>query len=425
MFNNRKFCSFVFLILFIFAQGFSQENKILLSVDDAVLYAMKGNVNLKQNKIELDASKRSRNFSWNPVSPSFSGSANLSSKSFDSPMNVTLTGSVSLALTPSLYSSIQLAILNYEKSLLSYEEMMRQIELNVRKAFYSILFAQENLSLQKNMVESSKQRYESNLARYNRGTLSKLEVLNAQISYQNAKLKAETLESSLENQIASFKQLLGISLSSELELTGSFDDYIFDKSYDIEKIAVKNNTIESLEKQMEIAKTNLLASRLTAYGPSLQGSLSYSYGGTTETDLSDETPFGLNISVGASIPLDGILPWSMRAQNIASSKDLVKNMELQLNNAKISHEVNVKNLLNKINQSQGNLKILNSSVDLASQSYEMTQEAYNHGTKDLLTLQNAQDNFLSSKVSLMSEKYNLICAVLDLEHELGLKFGTL
>ena len=44
----------------------------------------------------------------------------------------------------------------------------------------------------------------------------------------------------------------------------------------------------------------------------------------------------------------------------------------------------------------------------------MTQEAYSHGTKDLLSLQTSSDALLQAQVSLKSEAYTLIKAILNL-----------
>jgi hypothetical protein len=55
----------------------------------------------------------------------------------------------------------------------------------------------------------------------------------------------------------------------------------------------------------------------------------------------------------------------------------------------------------------------------------MTLNAYNYGSRDLLTLQNAADSLLKSKNELQSQVYNLICKIMDLEFTLGLPLGAL
>jgi outer membrane protein TolC len=68
---------------------------------------------------------------------------------------------------------------------------------------------------------------------------------------------------------------------------------------------------------------------------------------------------------------------------------------------------------------------LQNNVALAQKTYDMTLNAYNYGSRDLLTLQNAADSLLKSKNELQSQVYNLICKIMDLEFTLGLPLGAL
>ncbi|MBQ1870467.1 MAG: TolC family protein, partial [Treponema sp.] len=86
---------------------------------------------------------------------------------------------------------------------------------------------------------------------------------------------------------------------------------------------------------------------------------------------------------------------------------------------------NVDSALRKIKYSQSVIKLRQSSVNLAAQTYSMSLDAYNRGSKDLLSLQTALDNLTQAKVNLQAEAYNLICNILDLENTLGVPFGTL
>lgn len=70
-------------------------------------------------------------------------------------------------------------------------------------------------------------------------------------------------------------------------------------------------------------------------------------------------------------------------------------------------------------------KLCKKNVDLAQKKYDMTQTAYNHGSKDFLTLQSAEDSLLDAKIKLMSQKITLINEVLSLENTLGVPFGFL
>ena len=99
--------------------------------------------------------------------------------------------------------------------------------------------------------------------------------------------------------------------------------------------------------------------------------------------------------------------------------------KINLENEKSSAVIKTESYIRKINQAVLQIDSLKANVELAEQSYKMTQTAYNYGKKDLLSLQNASDNLLSAQVSLKSQAYSLISTILDLEKTLGIDFGTL
>lgn len=416
----------IFVLFFsIAAFAFADENIIELSLEDAVKSALENNVSIKQSEISLDAKKRESDYSWNSISPSISGTGRYSKNipgTSDDKASLSAGISLSATLSPSVYTSAKNAGLSYSQQQLSYQNDLRSVELNVRKNYYSLLYKIEEISLKEKSLETSKNQYESNLAKYKRGTLSRLDVLSAQVSYQNDQLELKSLNAEMENSIASFKQLVGLPQDAKISLSGSFENILNLKNISIEGMELNSFSIESLQKQIDSAKNSLLASRFTAYGPSLSASYSYNYSSMDGGSNWDDNG---TLSLQASIPLDGFLPWSNSSLNVQSKKDSVKSLELELEDAKISLEVNISTLMNKINQCLENIALRKSSIELAQTTYEMTLESYSHGTKDLLSLQTASDNLLSAKVNLISEAYNLICAVLDLENTAGIPFGTL
>lgn len=416
----------IFVLFFsIAAFAFADENIIELSLEDAVKSALENNVSIKQSEISLDAKKRESDYSWNSISPSISGTGRYSKNipgTSDDKASLSAGISLSATLSPSVYTSAKNAGLSYSQQQLSYQNDLRSVELNVRKNYYSLLHKIEEISLKEKSLETSKNQYESNLAKYKRGTLSRLDVLSAQVSYQNDQLELKSLNAEMENSMASFKQLVGLPQNAKISLSGSFENILNLKNISIEGMELNSFSIESLQKQIDSAKNSLLASRFTAYGPSLSASYSYNYSSMDGGSNWDDNG---TLSLQASIPLDGFLPWSNSSLNVQSKKDSVKSLELELEDAKTSLEVNISTLMNKINQCLENIALRKSSIELAQTTYEMTLESYSHGTKDLLSLQTASDNLLSAKVNLISEAYNLICAVLDLESAAGIPFGTL
>lgn len=420
---------------FVFAQeadADGTENIISLTIDEAVAYALEGNVTLKESTVSLNAAERSMNNSWNTFLPSLSASAGMSQNLASGSLpNFSLGASASVSVSGSTYTTMLTNKLNYEYQQLSYEQTVRSVELKVRSAFYSLLAEKENLELQKNSMNTSWNQYNSNLAKYNRGTLSRLDVLSSQISAQNAQLSYENAQIAFESSLDSFKQVIGIPLSQKIKLEGSLNDFLSLSGYAPaadETSETKSSSVESLEKQLEIAENALLASKISAYSPSVSASYSYSLSGNTTTGLKagngSSTSFG-SVSINARIPLDGLLPWSSSSQTIETRQDTIDNLELKIEEAKLNADVNLQNLMTQISKAMKTISLRQTSISLAQSSYSMTLDAYNHGTKDLLTLQNAYSNLLKAQASLASDEYSLATAILNLENAMGVPFGSI
>ena len=408
----------------------------IITVDDAVILAADNNISLQRQRINLETLERRSQNSWNGLIPSASISGGFDlplQKAEPTAMNpnpadytYNISASISLRITPSLYTSIKDARLKYESGKTSYEEAVRQIELNVRKLFYSLLYTKESINLQKRNMETARLRYENNRDKYNRGQLSELDLLQSQYSYESQRPAIESAEISYQNNLASFKQIMGLSQNEKIELSGSLADTIPPESFSISQSVEDLPSVKKIKASIEQQKNSLLSTRFSAYGPTLSASYSYGKAGSNLTkDFSDLSTTGNKISLGISIPLDGYIPWTTGSQSIANQKAALKDLELQLENEKTTAELNLQNSIKNILQKQSQMELLDRNVEIAQKAYDMTLTAYNHGSRDLLTLQNSADSLLRAKTDRESHIYNLICAVLDLENTLGIPFGSL
>lgn len=418
----------VLLLTTIFLCGmvfcYSQENIRKLTVDDAVILAADNNISLQRQRISLNTLEKKKDTSWNGISPSLSASGNMSIPfEENSKMSYSISASASLNFTPSLFTAIKTAKLNYENGVTSYENAVRTVELNVRKVFCNLLYTKENIQLQERKLETAKSLYESNLAKYNRGQLSELDLLNSQYNYESTIPTLQSLQINYDNSIATFKQTLGLNQSEEIELVGNIEDFLNIGKIEINKNIEEVPAVKTILANMELAKTQLLSTRFSAWGPSL--SASYSYGQSGNFESSDLRTTGNALSLSLRIPLDGFLPWSNGALSIANQKANLQDLELQLKEKKESTELEIQNSIKKIEQAQAQLNVLENNVELAQKRYNMTLTAYNHGSKDLLTLQNASDALMTARINLSSQKITIFSAILDLENILGVPFGTL
>ena len=411
----------------------SSEKVRTITVDEAVILAADNNISLKRQRISLETLERRNKTSWNSVSPTMSLSGGLT-KPLDGIVtdmeaqikySYNVGASARLSLTPSLYTSIKDAQLKYESGKTSYEDAVRQIELNVRKLFYSLLYTQESMNLQRRNMETARIRYENNRDKYNRGQLSELDLLQSQYSYESLRPNIESAEIAYQNSIASFKQTLGISQDEKIELSGSLSDAVPPESFSVNQAVDELPSIKKIKASIAQQENSLLATRFSAYSPSVTASYSWGMNGNDKTEEFKKGQESHSLSLSVNIPLDGYIPWTNGAQNVKNQKAVLQDLQLQLENERTTASLNLQNSIKNILQKQSQMDLIDRNVELAQKTYDMTLTAYNHGSRDLLTLQNSADSLLKAKTDRESKKYELISAVLDLENTLGIPFGTL
>jgi outer membrane protein TolC len=130
-------------------------------------------------------------------------------------------------------------------------------------------------------------------------------------------------------------------------------------------------------------------------------------------------------SVTLSIMLDDFLPWSPAKEQIDTLHDSIAVQQSLLRETLMNSRNAVRQLERNIVQSIETLKTLALNVTLAEETRQMYEEAYRQGTSDFQSLRSVRDNLSFAQNSVLEEQYNLASAILELEKELDIPFGSL
>ncbi len=446
-----------------FAQESDSNKKLVLTVDDAVSYALKNNQSLKSAAIDLEIKKRTNSNSWNTFLPTVgvSGTAarttdidstlqsangslqmmNLIGE-FHSEAKIPISSlyedeeklhwavvgnvGVSWAFNLAMVSQIQIAKKQYESGLISYDTSCTKMEMNIRKLFYGLLIQQENLKINKDSLANAKARYEQAEINYRNGLTPELQVLNSQVTYENKKPDVLKAENQLNQSFDTFAFLLGLPYGTKIELEGDInpEDVIVDASELVKDYISSSNEILSMKKTIEIAKLGLNAKKLSVYTPSLAVNYSYSplfysFGEwKTGGDIADNGSLSLTIAFSDVLSW---LPWSSAAQGIKDIKQQIVQAELGYEQLVNNAEVEIHKLVDNLEVAKVNIQSMEANVALAKKAYNSTLRAFNNGTQEWLSVRESDASLQQARLGLMNENYNYISAVLDLEEKLNTK----
>jgi outer membrane protein TolC len=442
-FAMRMFFVTVFAALLAALNG-SLYAETVLDVEHAVETAIQNNLSLARSRIETGMKERASAQSWNALYPALSAGAQTSkgvSLTGDVPAaredwSNSLSFSASLAIQPSVFANMKKLKADYEAGMLSYEAAKQELELNVRKAFYQILLLKANLGLAGQTVETAEAGYRQTAALARAGQASALDELSARVSWENLKPEWKTAEANYLNALESFQQTLGISIpSKDLVLSGSLDDWagltatvqreegglagsVMSKSNENRNepftIAALRRSVASLKAQHD---TLWMQSWLPTLGFTWNSSPALSDGAWLDS--------GGSFTVSLRLSLDPFLPASAARAQLAALDDNRRIAAIQLEEAAAAQNSRIAQLERSIEKSAESIATLSLNSELARQSYEMTSDAYRRGAADLQKLRNAADSLSQAGFRLQSEQYNLIAAILDLEKELNIPFGSL
>lgn len=407
-----------------------------LGVDDAVKLALDNNAGLRQSEIAVRTARRAMDLSWGGLVPGLSLGAGVSRPNVPSPGDstpaVAINGSASttLTLTMAVIGTMQVNKVLYDQAQLSYQTSRRTVELSVRKAYYSLLIARENIGVLRKSVDTAQKNYDQTEARRKAGLAPELDSLTALVALEKLKPTLDSAQVSYENQLADFRQLLGMDQARVPALTGTLDSATplaaenasTPAPADLAALLDASPTIAALQMSLTLAKAREASAQRSMYSPAI--SLALSYRPNYSDDDATWRDSG-SLSATATFPLDKMLPWSQEHQSAATAADSVATLEISLAEARTTADLQVRSLVRRIDQARNSLKALRLNATLAERTSALTEEAYRFGTRDVLSLQNAQDNLQAARLQVLSQLYTLISAALDLEYALGVPFGTL
>jgi outer membrane protein TolC len=103
----------------------------------------------------------------------------------------------------------------------------------------------------------------------------------------------------------------------------------------------------------------------------------------------------------------------------------IRNLNIRLAQAVQGTELEVFTKVNSLNRTQTSMEVQRSAVELAELSYSLTEEAYRAGLQDFQSVQNSALALNQARLQLLSQQFNYINDLIDLEYAVSVPFGTL
>lgn len=417
--NGRmKWMTGVLLLFSLIARG--QEKPAQWDLKSCIDYAKAQNIQIKKSKISLQESRENTLQAKAALLPSlsFSTGHNLVnhpdsevSDRNDYSGSYGLNTSVDLYHGGKLRKSIKQQELQDKIQELTILEAENDIELAITETFVQLLYANETVDINRNVVEISRAQRDRAEQLLAAGSISTTDLAQLESQYNSDKYQLVAAQTTLEDVRLQLKQLLELEVTDHLDLS-------IPEIPDREVLTVLPGKVQVYETslrimpQIEYSRINIDAAGLgvatakAGYSPSLRLTAGIGTGHVSGSSFTFGTQLrnSFNESVGVSL--------SIPVFSNRSNKTAVKLAQLNVETSELNYVGVQKDLLKSVEKayldatsSQAKYRAAVESLKASELSFKLVEEQFNLGMKNTVELLTEKNNLLSARQEVILAKY--------------------
>lgn len=308
------------------------------------------------------------------------------------------------------------------------------IRLNVSKAFYNVLIAEERLTLVQANLKRLDTLYRNTVEMYRNGFAEKLDADRLRVSINNLKSSVLEMESFYDLSVKLLKFQMNFPYGETLELDGTLNDELVqtvevpmeELNYALRpdyQVLQANYKLQQLNIRNKYAEALPAISAFANLGYSTQ---SPNFGGlfSTEADFEGVDAVGPDKWYGYST-LGLRMSWNMftglqRNYQIQQQKLSLRQLENGFKAMERSIELEVEQTQMNLDNALRKLDVQKENMQLATEIYEITQTKYEEGVGSNLEVIDADNSLKEAQTNYFGALYDAIVAQLELKKALGI-----
>ncbi|QCU90211.1 TolC family outer membrane protein [Thiomicrorhabdus sediminis] len=423
----KKLKAFPVAFIGLFASASAQA--LPLGLTDVYQQALQHAPSLAQAQAQYQADAENVNLAESVLLPQVkaSGSYAVNDSSIDS-QDVT-SQSLSLTIDQALYGQSSWALYDQAQLIekaasIALQQAHQDLILNVAKAYFDVLLAEQNLALSASDLEAKTLQFETAQASAELGLMSRVDVLEARSSLDLAKSAIIQAQNALENTQEALSQISGIDLS-QLQAQGLKELTQIGKGIDLnyadkqlEALAGSANlSVNSAQIQYQIAQKEIDVKKAGHY-PTVD--LKATFSDNQYSDYQAGSSFmdsrSNSIALNLNVPLYSGGGTSSQVRS-ASQKAIAAQQGLR--NARQQAVLQAKTQWRNWQQGLKLIAALREAVKSNDAFVESAKEGYKVGLKSMLEVLTATANQTSARKNLIEAIHNQSLAHLQLEAAIG------
>lgn len=326
------------------------------------------------------------------------------------PLDITLQGGVMAGITATqpIYAGGKIIAGNkmttIGEQMATTNKALQQDELvyETDKSYYVYLSVKAKVQLAKEYQSLLKELVTVVNNGFELGMTNKNELLKVQVKYNDATLQLQQAETGLKLTQMSLNRVIGLNLSTQLEISDSIDSYIFD----INKLSAaqvdNRKELQLMQNQAELAEQNIKLVR-GDYLPTAGVTVGYNQTIIAFENINDYNQGGLNAMGSINIP---ITTFGERKGKVAVAKADYNIKQLELQQAKDYLQLEIEQARLNYVDAYTRVELSLEALRQADENMRISDDNYSLGMETIV-------NLLEAKAEWQNANSNKIDAITD------------
>ena len=291
---------------------------------------------------------------------------------------------------------------------------------HIRQSYYAVLAQKRLYELAQKVLEQKQEQLRLAKARFEIGSVTELDVLQAEIDVGNQENAIITAQNNVRLAREELNRLIGVDLNSTYPLKEDFE--IFDPKLDLDELikkALAHRPDYRVALKQEEYQRNLAYSHRGEFFPDLSASLTHSRsqnsGGNVDFTFN---PRNRNTSMSVSLTWNLFSGFSDQAQYETARVNL-RNSRYDLKKQEQTVEKEVRQAYYSLMQTYDQSQVTSKNRELASRQLALEQERYRLGATSQLNLRAAQVTYEQAEADYIANVFSFWTYYAALENAVG------
>lgn len=407
------------------------------TLNDCIEYALSKNIKLQQSRISLEESEVNVKSARAALFPSlsFSSGHNITNRPYQENSNTVSGTEIISSNSKTTYNgnyglSGQWTVWNGNKRIntlkqrkteqniaeLNVEEAENNLQEQIAQLFIQILYANESIKINESTLEVSRANYQRGDELFKEGSISKVDLAQLEAQVSSDQYQLVVARNSLRDYKLQLKQLLELDGTAELELVlpELSDTHILTplpSQEDIYRQALSiRPEIQSGKLSIENSKLDISIAK-AGYLPtfSLNASIGSNTNSASDKSWGSQMKYGWNNMIGLNVSIP-IFDNRQNKSAVEKARLQFSNSQMELMNKEKELYQTIESLWMNANNAQQEYAAANSKLASSQISFNMVNEQFNLGMKNIVELLTEKNNLLSAQQQRIQAKY---MAILD------------